>query len=570
MERVYMSDNEFNTGDDKTVLISDNYQNTYGEPVSQEVPQPVPQPMPQTGPQPMSQQGLQSAQMDIVQPTPQGVAFPYQQQNTMNGNVPFNGNTGSFVANIKSMAAPQPTKPKKKKTGLIIAIIAIVLLLGGGVGGYFLFFTPEKRMERSIDKGNEALKAENYQEAYDAYKKALEIDKNNIDVWYGMLSASGQLGDNAQFKEDYEQAINHIEAMDKDAILENCEQIVQIFLMADKVYEGDLNAQIDILKKGYELTGKSGEIAKYLVEDYFGVAEKYKEEDNLEAEVETYNTILVYEVDNQKAIEERQKAVDDELRGLIDAEKFDDAESIIAKYRDMVPGVDYDAYQNEIDNARKIIDAKHRLMESTLQYMSAGDYDSMREIDGSEDASIVCTAVDEYYIYSENGETDAFTGTGAGLFKFDNGYFFYYGEFVDGKPNGYGTSFLETDASFGTYKIYYGNWVDGKPNGQGTSEIRYVEYSDTYVNKKFEGNFTDGLYNGTMTATLYSDGLAFTGTCDIIMGKATKDVRNDYPDYDINEPAERIVYTVLLNDESSTYWWFTCGEATIFGTPGFE
>ncbi|MGN0436400.1 MAG: hypothetical protein ACI4D8_07220 [Wujia sp.] len=584
---------ENNSNDDtRTVLVTPDFQQSYAQ------PQPVPQPIPQQSyeqsvPQPMPQQSYEQSvpqpmpqpmpQQSYEQPVPQPQPIPQQpygqpisqQPNMINRNLPFSGDSESFVANIQQempvVQTPVVNQPKKKKTGLIIAIIAVILLAGAGVGGYFMFFTPEKRLERSLDKGQEALESEEYQEAYDAYKKALKLDKDNIDAWSGMLEAGLAIGDASQFKEDFDEAVKQLEEMDSDLLKENQEKVVRIYLMVDDAHPDDVNTRISILEKGYELTGKSSEISGVLVETYFIIAESYANEDDLEMQVETYNTILTYESDNAQAIDDRKNAVDTKISELVTSELYDDAETLINKYKEIVTGVDYDYYLTQIESARRIIDAKHRLMETTLEYMSAGDYDSMREVDGSEDASIVCTDIDSCYIYSENGDTGNFTGTGAGIFKYGDGsYYFYYGDFVEGVPSGNGTLFIETDPSFGTYELYTGEWSDGKPNGFGRHETRYVEYGDSYVDKCVEGNFVNGLDDGTMTGTLVSGGVVFSSTWIASMGKVSVDVRADYPEYDIDEPDTRIVYAVLLSPDSSTYWWYTCGTATVFGVPGFN
>ena len=95
----------------------------------------------------------------------------------------------------------------------------------------------------------------------------------------------------------------------------------------------------------------------------------------------------------------------------------------------------------------------------------------------------------------------------------------YVGEFIDFKPDGYGT-FLWANGD-----RYYGNWKNGKTNGKGTklwSDGR--QYSGTFKNdklhgegslyypdgKKYEGEFVDGNRHGEGTFT-YPDGTAFIG-----------------------------------------------------------
>ena len=95
----------------------------------------------------------------------------------------------------------------------------------------------------------------------------------------------------------------------------------------------------------------------------------------------------------------------------------------------------------------------------------------------------------------------------------------YVGEFLNFKPDGYGT-FLWANGD-----RYYGNWKNGKTNGKGTklwSDGR--EYVGTFKNdklhgegslyypdgKKYEGEFLNGKRHGEGTFT-YPDGTAFIG-----------------------------------------------------------
>ena len=95
----------------------------------------------------------------------------------------------------------------------------------------------------------------------------------------------------------------------------------------------------------------------------------------------------------------------------------------------------------------------------------------------------------------------------------------YVGEFIDFKPDGYGT-FLWANGD-----RYYGNWINGKSNGKGTklwSDGR--EYAGTFKNdklhgegslyypdgKKYEGEFLNGKRHGE-GAFIYPDGRMFVG-----------------------------------------------------------
>ena len=145
------------------------------------------------------------------------------------------------------------------------------------------------------------------------------------------------------------------------------------------------------------------------------------------------------------------------------------------------------------------------LLEKAYEYMSQADYISMMNVDGTDAAdnvvSIMRNRGTDEMLYSPtyNGEAD-YTGEAVGVYIVPEGYYFFYGEYVNGVREGEGTSFWVTTGSY-RYETYIGEWKNGKPNGEG---IMYTQDDSAGTQISVSGHFTDGLQDGTMGYSYYN------------------------------------------------------------------
>ncbi len=177
------------------------------------------------------------------------------------------------------------------------------------------------------------------------------------------------------------------------------------------------------------------------------------------------------------------------------------------------------------------------VLETAYEYMSVGDYKNMLYVDGSVEAdALIQTMKDrgqDIFIYGDdyNGEKD-YKGQAMGVYIVPEGYYFYYGDYVDGKREGFGTVYWRNGE--GTYEMFQGYWKDDAPNGEGMI-INRDEYSDYTV--MVSGNFTDGLQDGKMSYdTLDSRGMSEHGEYTATDGDApevstSSDPYDPYNDY---------------------------------------
>ena len=139
------------------------------------------------------------------------------------------------------------------------------------------------------------------------------------------------------------------------------------------------------------------------------------------------------------------------------------------------------------------------LLEKAYKLMGNGDYIGMLDVDGSIEADDLVTLMksrgQDVFIFGDdyNGEKD-YTGQAVGLYIIPEGYYFYYGDYVDGVRCGFGTSYWKNGSE--TYEMYQGYWDNDAPNGQGTITNR-----DEYANSTtmVSGGFKDGHQDGDMS-----------------------------------------------------------------------
>ncbi len=156
-------------------------------------------------------------------------------------------------------AAPQP--PKKKKTGLIVglsaAIVAVIALVCAGIFWiYPSFFSPEAKYEKYMDQAETALDAEEYDDAIEAYTKAIALKLNKIEPYIGR-------GD-AHFKaENFEDAIDDYESA---LAINEAEADVYVKIANAYIELDDTDAALEALREGLEITEGDKDIQELIDE----------------------------------------------------------------------------------------------------------------------------------------------------------------------------------------------------------------------------------------------------------------------------------------------------------------
>lgn len=156
-------------------------------------------------------------------------------------------------------APPQP--PKKKKTGLIVglsaAFVAVAALVCAGIFWiYPSFFSPEAKYEKYMDQAETALDAEEFDDAIEAYTKAIELKLDKIEPYIGR-------GDAHCKAENFEDAID-----DYEAALEINEAEADIYVKIANAYVEleDTDAALKVLNDGLDATEGDDDIQDLLDE----------------------------------------------------------------------------------------------------------------------------------------------------------------------------------------------------------------------------------------------------------------------------------------------------------------
>lgn len=528
------------------------------------------------------QQGM--PQSFAQQAPQQGMPQSFAQQAPQQGMPQNFGQQMSYQVPSQPMSQQAPMQPKKKKKPfLVIGIILAVIILGVAVGVFiFVNNTPEKRFERNMEQGEKYLDEEEFEEALAAYQAAIEIDPKAMDAYLDAIDAYLELEDEEGLQSFYEEAIKAIETLDEDELEDYMDEVVEIYTMVDEVYPDDTQEVISILDDGYDLTDKNEDVEHALTNAYADLADEYHNDGEHTKELETYDKLLKVDPDNSKALTNRSGCLIECLDILMAEENYDEAESLIAKYSDVVTDVDFNYYLTRIQTIREQTEMRELVLTNTYEYMRSGDFEAMAELDGAEDTNaVVETFNGEPCIITADGVVTDYTGTAAGIYPFgEGGYYFYYGDYVDGQREGYGIYFISGD---NYYRVFDGNWENDKPNGMGAVLEYYRQgewdtYGGYYI-KTMSGNFKDGLFNGIVNATIednYNTGLVYTCSF-MVQDGLVSDIWEQYPQYHddyyeltaLHEEGN-IIYAIYENPTVDYLWWsyFSSADSKL-GLSGF-
>lgn len=461
--------------------------------------------------------------------------------------------------NEQMNVTPTPmTPPPKKGKGVIIAVsaavITVLLALAIAAGIVIEQNTPDKRLERHLDSGDKFLEELDFEQALVAYQAAISIDPKNMDAYLGALQASTELGDTQLAQSLMADALQAIGSLSSEELDASMDQITDIYTQADKVYPSDTEEAVDILEDGYEITGGADPIRDALIDDYLKLAEEAKNVGDYDKAIEYYEKVLELDPENADAL----AGLDECYAALEEAQQAAEQEA-----------------------------SREALLSLVYDTMAAGNYDAMTSIDGSDEADAIADSMTEpYLIYAPNGFTENYTGVAAGIYRpYDNqtqsyrdgGYYFYYGEYINGVRSGHGVSIWNTN---GGQQIYDGPWDGDMPNGNGTTT--YYGYSDTtgesYV-KVTTGNYTNGLENGTMTSSLTAGGYTYTGSWVSENGHTVPydyDMDSNFEEWAYGNSVEwidedEIIYSMMFSPDDEENWWYSHynPNTDYLGTVGF-
>ena len=470
--------------------------------------------------------------------------------------------------------APEIPANQKKKKWLLYVIVATAVLIALAVG-IGIYNTPENRLKRQLDLGYKYLEEEQYEAAALAFEQAITIDERCMEAYAGGLEAYLGAGDTNGARDFYDRTLAVISGLDPEFAASNRETIVGLYLSVDQVYGDDPDKMAQILEDGYTLTEEEPRIKDRLIETYVGIGKEKTQGGAYEEALTVYDRLLELDSGNTETIDGLCDCLNKYIDVLMKEKRYDEIRALAEKYGDIATGVDFASVLAKIAELEKIEAENRAFMKNVYDLMAAEDYEGMHEVDGSEEAKAFVERMEgDRYIYFPDGK-NTLNGTGAGVYQFgEGGYYFYYGDYVDGERKGKGTEFLNERAD--EYWIFTGAWDQDAPNGEGTETVvGGVSYnSNSRYDKISTGMLSDGLWDGPVSGILTqsSNGekfdLSFSAVKGIPTEDKTEEMRSKLWWVDVPEEGQ-YYYAYDYHPNTDQVWWSFGKEGEVIGIPGF-
>lgn len=453
-----------------------------------------------------------------------------------------------------------------------VLVMAIVLL--------FVLLLPENRVKRYTGEGNKAYAAGEFDKALFKYLKAVDIKENAYKAWKGALlsaAASGQAETRDELAHD---ALYSIADRGTEFKEEETKDAMELLLAAyeyltDYLETGDL---VWIrLESAYEALSKPGELDPMMAGYAYNLAKALLDEDKDPVlALRMFSEALKYSDGSETFKEDAAKAAERSIEAYYRAEDFQNARNILDTWGD---AFDLDKERLEVDivNAETIRATKLAFLSRVYDNMypcfeslqgSFGenipdkekgldirmlkfDWFDMQNYDGSEaaDALAMSSLEQDPIIFSPEGFMTEGETVACGIYPYGGlvrledgsittSYYFFLGNYRDGKREGYGISFIRTGET--SFYCFEGIWHNDAPNGYGIlyrnntyAHTQLAEYTDIIF-----GNFKDGYQDGTMLVRIALNeqpDTFYEGTYDVRDGYGVE-VPSKTEDYELLEP----------------------------------
>ena len=455
--------------------------------------------------------------------------------------------------------------------GAVIVVLLIVFLI--------VFNLPSNRFTRAINAADKLYYKENYEEARNKYIKAEKIDGSSYRAaLVEVLSLTAE-----SIEETYIAIFDRLAGYGSVPD-ESKDSAIDFFLLIPEIIE-DTETRVDYAKQAYGLLPENSDLKTMLSDAYFAYGRSLSET-NKEKALEAFDEALNLSDNAESYIETVSGTVLSLIDSYISTDDFDKSYSLLDKYSESL-SLNYDEVKAKIDTAENLYEIKNALLANAENYLkpfydeystsctletvqsmgtplfraSTYDFNGMLSLDGSSEAeTLALSGTARSYIYTQSGFNSSFTGTAAGLYligeQYTNddgsvgqGYYFYYGDYVNGVREGYGIIIIKLDNS--SYEVFEGTFKNDKPEGFGIlyeSGLSAVTAQNT-MQKLTYGNFTGGLEDGEMTVNAvlgeYPD-TYFTTTYTAADGKVAP-LEGELIDYNIvSEAPEGTSLSIII------------------------
>lgn len=468
--------------------------------------------------------------------------------------------------------SPKGIKKITPKQWKLIAFVgAIVVALGVGIG---IYNAPVQKVVRQLSLGYKYLENQQYEEAIVAFKSVINIDENCLEAYVAGLKAYHNVDKVEEQELFYESALVVTKNMDVNMLAQNSEYVETLYLSASDIYTDDLEKVTQTLEDGLKVTENSEKLKEELIIQYKNLIQQYTTSEKHLESLNVYDRLLELGEKNKQLLKELGISIAKSVENLIAEKKYEEARNLVNKYKEYEVQIDFAELIKYIDEQEKIELENLAFIQNVYGLMAAEDYSSMHQVDGSEEAdAFVLRMMEEKYIYIPEADSKL-NGVGAGVYRLENGgYYFYYGDFMDGARVGQGTIFINEMGD--TYQVFAGQWQNDAPNGPGKRIITNGVFGDGTGNyyETSEGNLKEGLWDGQVKCILQNNGAIFDLSYVAKEGIPTEDKTAEFVTKIFWGPSlgeETWIYAFDMQEDTGEYVFSYTSNDNRLGVAGFR
>ncbi len=203
-------------------------------------------------------------------------------------------------------------------------------------------------------------------------------------------------------------------------------------------------------------------------------------------------------------------------------------------------------------------------MSKVYELMSQKNFDGMKELAMSAEAkTITADMPEDALIYQPDASSENISGTAAGLYRYHgkdgkgNGYYYYFGDYIDGARNGAGYTFSSREDG---HESYEGSWESDVPQGEFIKNETGIYNGEPYE-AVTKGTMKDGLEDGDFEQTINAMNLSFQMNWHSEEGVAP-DIYDELEDWEkqalgsIREDGYTLYGLAVAGDGQNYYLWW--------------